>query len=88
MLKLSRSRRRLSGTPIVAQTLPQLRARVRAIYGERDALYRGLLLELQSALQSGTPRWSRWYTVPDAGHWVPYEAAERFNAVLLAALQP
>ena len=81
-------RRRLSSTPIVAQTLPQLRASVSAIYGEHDALYRGLLSELQSALQSSAPRWSRWYTVPDAGHWVLYEAAERFNAVLLAALQP
>jgi 2-hydroxy-6-oxonona-2,4-dienedioate hydrolase len=81
------TRRRLSSTDIVARTLPQLQARVSAIYGEHDALYRGRLPELQAALQSLPAHAGTWHTVPGAGHWVPYEAAESFNAALLAQLK-
>jgi 2-hydroxy-6-oxonona-2,4-dienedioate hydrolase len=81
------TRRRLSSTDIVARTLPQLQARVSAIYGEHDALYRGRLPELQAALQSLPAHAETWHTVPGAGHWVPYEAAESFNAALLAQLK-
>ena len=80
-------RRRLSSTPIVAQTLPQLQAQVSAIYGEHDALYRGRLSELQSAMQTCSPRWGGWHTVPKAGHWVQYEAPDEFMAALLRVLQ-
>ena len=80
------TRRRLSSTNIVARTLPQLQARVSAIYGEHDALYRGRLPELQAAMQSLPPQWGPWHTVPGAGHWVQYEAAESFNAALIALL--
>ena len=80
-------RRRLSSTPIVAETLPQLQVPVSAIYGEHDALYRGRLPELQSAMQTRSPLWGRWHTVPNAGHWEQYEAAEAFMAALLGVLQ-
>ena len=80
-------RRRLSSTPIVAQTLPQLHAQVSAIYGEHDALYRGRWPELQSAMQTLSPRWGDWHTVPKAGHWVQYEAPDEFMAALLRQLQ-
>ena len=79
-------RRRLSSTDIVARALPQLQVPVSAIFGEHDALYRGRLPELQSAMQSLSPHWGRWHTVPGAGHWVPYEAAGAFNAALLDIL--
>ena len=79
-------RRRLSSTDIVARTLPQLQAKVSAIYGEHDALYRGRLPELQAAMQSLSAQWGQWHTVPGAGHWVPYEAAGEFNAALLKTL--
>ena len=79
-------RRRLSSTDIVAQTLPRLHARVSAIYGEHDALYRGRLPELQAAMQAWVPHWGQWHTVPGAGHWVQYEASERFDRALLAIL--
>ena len=79
-------RRRLSSTDIVAQTLPKLQARVSAIYGEHDALYRGRLPELQAAMWTRSPHWGQWHTVPGAGHWVQYEAAGVFNARLLAVL--
>lgn len=79
-------RRRLSSTPIVAEALPRIRARVSAIYGEHDALYRQRLAEVQEALPRWAPNWGQWHTVPDAGHWVLYEAADAFNAALLAQL--
>jgi pimeloyl-ACP methyl ester carboxylesterase len=80
-------RRRLSSTPIVAETLPQLKASVSAIYGEHDALYRGRLPELQRAMQTLSTHWGGWHTVPNAGHWVQYEAADAFMAALLGVLQ-
>jgi 2-hydroxy-6-oxonona-2,4-dienedioate hydrolase len=80
------SRRRLSATPILAEVLPRIQARVSAIYGEHDALYRGRLPEVQAALQGLAPNWGHWHTVPEAGHWVIYEAAERFNLVLAQVL--
>ena len=79
-------RRRLSSTPIVAQALPRVHARVSAIYGEHDALYRGRLAEVREALPRWTPNWGHWQVVPGAGHWVMYEAADAFNAALLQQL--
>ena len=79
-------RRRLSSTDIVAQTLPHLPVPVSAVYGEHDALYRGRLPELQSAMQAVSVQWGQWHTVPEAGHWVQYEGADRFNAALLNIL--
>ncbi len=80
-------RRRLSSTDIVARTLPHLQARVSAIYGEHDALYRGRMPELQAAMQNLPMQAGPWHTLPGAGHWVQYEAAEKFNAALLALLK-
>lgn len=75
-------RRRLSATPIVAEALPQVKARVSAIYGEHDALYRERLAEVREILPRWAPHWGQWHTVPGAGHWVIYEAADAFNAAL------
>ena len=79
-------RRRLSSTPIVAQALPGVHARVSAIYGEHDALYRGRLAEVREALPGWAPNWGHWHVVPGVGHWVMYEAADVFNAALLQQL--
>ncbi len=81
-------RRRLSSTPIVAEALPRVQARVSAIYGEHDALYRERLAEVREALPRWAPHWGQWQVVPGAGHWVMYEASEAFNAALLATLTP
>jgi 2-hydroxy-6-oxonona-2,4-dienedioate hydrolase len=81
-------RRRLSSTDIVAQVLPKLQVPVSAIYGEHDALYRSRLPELQAAMQGWALRWGQWCSVPGAGHWVQYEAADRFNRALSAMLDP
>jgi pimeloyl-ACP methyl ester carboxylesterase len=76
-------RRRLSSTAIVARVLPQVPARVSAIFGEHDALYRGRLSQLATAMPAMAHQWGRWHVVPGAGHWVQFEAAD----VFLTALQ-
>lgn len=81
------TRRRLSSTDILARTLPQLSVPVSAIYGEHDALYRGRLPELQKAMSALCSHQGSWHTVPGAGHWVPFEAAQAFNAALLGILR-
>jgi pimeloyl-ACP methyl ester carboxylesterase len=80
-------RRRLSGTPIVAETLPHLPMPVCAIYGENDALYTGRMGEVQALMESLTPDWRGWHTVPNSGHWVQYEAAAAFDLLLQRVLQ-
>ncbi len=79
-------RRRLSATPVVAEVLPSIRARVSAIYGEHDAMYRERLTEVRDALPQWARNWGQWHTVAGAGHWVQYEAADAFNPQLLAIL--
>lgn len=79
-------RRRLSSTDIVAKVLPQVTARVSAIFGEHDALYRGRLSELAAAMPAMARHWGCWQVVPGAGHWVQYEAAGFLHAALLSAL--
>jgi 2-hydroxy-6-oxonona-2,4-dienedioate hydrolase len=79
-------RRRLSSTPIVAEALLRIRARVSAIYGEHDAMYLQRLEEVREVLPRWAQNWGQWHTVPGAGHWVQYEAAEAFNAALLTQL--
>lgn len=80
-------RRRLSSTPIVAEALPRVQARVSAIYGEHDALYRERLPEVSQTLPRWVKDWGQWHTVPGAGHWVQYEAAPAFNQALLHTLR-
>jgi hypothetical protein len=79
-------RRRLSSTDIVARVLPQVPARVSAIFGEHDALYRGRVSQLATAMPTLARQWGRWQVVSGAGHWVQYEASDPFLAALRHAL--
>jgi pimeloyl-ACP methyl ester carboxylesterase len=81
------TRRRLSGTPIVADALPHLQMPVSAIYGEHDALYSYRMPEVKTLMAQLTPHWDGWHTVPGSGHWVQYEAAQAFNDLLLKVLR-
>ena len=66
--------------------LPQVRARsVTAISGEMDHVAIPIMDQQASALQSFHSD-ARFHAIPGAGHWVQYEAAERFNELLDAAL--
>jgi 2-hydroxy-6-oxonona-2,4-dienedioate hydrolase len=73
-------RRKLALTDLLARTLPTLKCRVDAIYGEQDALYREVLPALGTKLSEGKVR--EFLLIPGAGHWVPYEDAPAFHAAL------
>jgi pimeloyl-ACP methyl ester carboxylesterase len=78
-------RRKLALTDLLLQTLPALQCPVDAIYGAQDALYRESLEKLQPCLERA-PYFGRLELVPDAGHWVQYEAPAAFRASLEAIL--
>ena len=73
--------RRFSRTDTLARALPLVKARLDGIWGERDATARSHLEERARVLRSFQPA-ARFEVIPGAGHWVQYEAADRFNAVL------
>jgi 2-hydroxy-6-oxonona-2,4-dienedioate hydrolase len=73
--------RRFSRADTLARALPLVKARLDGIWGERDATALSHLEERARVLRSFQPG-ARFEVIPGAGHWVQYEAAERFNAVL------
>jgi 2-hydroxy-6-oxonona-2,4-dienedioate hydrolase len=73
--------RRFSRADTLARALPQVKARLDGIWGERDATAYPHLDERACVLRSFQPE-ARFEVIPSAGHWVQYEAADRFNAVL------
>jgi pimeloyl-ACP methyl ester carboxylesterase len=79
-------RRRLSGTPIVADALPHIACPVHVIYGEWDALYHGCMTEVENLVKNITPQLASWQLVSGTGHWVQFEAPEAFQLVLKKTL--
>jgi 2-hydroxy-6-oxonona-2,4-dienedioate hydrolase len=73
--------RRFSRSDALAQALPKVRGRLDGIWGERDATAYPHLDERARILRSVQPA-ARFAVVPGAGHWVQFEAADRFNALL------
>lgn len=78
-------RRRLALTDILLQTLPSIRCRLDAIYGEQDALYVDTLPQLRGCF-APAPAFEELVLLPGAGHWVQYEAPRRFNDEVLRLL--
>jgi len=78
--------RPLSRNPTLLKALPNIKARLSGIWGERDITARGIMEETRNLLQSFQPE-ARFTVIPDAGHWVAYEAADAFNAALLQHLR-
>jgi len=78
-------RRKLALTDILLQTLPEIGCRIDAIYGEQDALYRDTREELQACLRTA-PTLGEFVFIPDAGHWVQYEAPHHLHRELLRLL--
>jgi 2-hydroxy-6-oxonona-2,4-dienedioate hydrolase len=78
-------RRRLALTDILTETLPTIRCRIDAIYGERDALYEGLLPALREKL-AAAPTLGELVLVPGAAHWLQYEDAGAFQRELVGLL--
>ena len=79
-------RRRLSGTPIVADALPHISCPVHVIYGEWDALYKGCMSEVEKIFKKVTPHLASWQLVSGSGHWVQFEAPEAFQLALKKTL--
>lgn len=73
--------RRFSRADTLARALPQVKARLDGIWGERDATAYPHLEERARALRNVQPG-ARFEVIPGAGHWVQYEAADRFNLLL------
>ncbi|MGE5268764.1 MAG: alpha/beta fold hydrolase [Thiohalocapsa sp.] len=73
--------RRFSRSGALVEALPLIKARLDGIWGERDATAYPHLDERAALLRSVQPA-ARFAIVPGAGHWVQFEAADRFNEVL------
>jgi pimeloyl-ACP methyl ester carboxylesterase len=73
--------RRFSRSDALVSALPKIRARLDGIWGEKDATAYPHLDERAGILRSIQPA-ARFAVVPGAGHWVQYEAADRFNPLL------
>jgi pimeloyl-ACP methyl ester carboxylesterase len=73
--------RRFSRTDTLIQALPRVTAQLSGIWGGRDAGAYPYLDERKRVLDEIQPG-LRFEIIPGAGHWVAYEAADRFNPVL------
>lgn len=78
-------RRRLMRTDLLRRTLPHLQCPVHGLWGDDDVLYRGRLQVVREALALA-PAGGTLQFIAGAGHWVAYEAADAFNAALVALL--
>jgi len=73
--------RRFSRADTLARALPFVKAQIDGIWGERDATAYPHLQERAHVLRRVQPN-ARFEVIPGAGHWVQYEAADRFNPLL------
>jgi pimeloyl-ACP methyl ester carboxylesterase len=73
-------------TDSLRRVLPAIRCRVDAIWGEKDVTLGPNIEQRRALLREAHPD-ARIATIPGAGHWVQYEAAEAFNTLLAAWLQ-
>jgi len=77
--------RPLSRSTILLAALPAIRARLIGIWGEHDITATPDLASREAVIRQCRPDVD-FHVVAGAGHWVQYEAAERFNPLLLEAL--
>jgi pimeloyl-ACP methyl ester carboxylesterase len=74
-------RRRLSNTGLFLDCLPHLECPTTAVFGQEDILFRARWPEVLGAL-SRSSCVAEPVMIPAAGHWVQYECAAAFDAVL------
>jgi pimeloyl-ACP methyl ester carboxylesterase len=72
----------IARTDTLTRMLPQVRARIAGIWGERDATAMDDLPARARLLRGIQPE-APFIVIAGAGHWVQYEAAAAFNATLL-----
>ena len=73
--------RRFSRSGALIEALPKIKGRLDGIWGERDATAYPHVDE-RARLLRGIQPGARFAIIPGAGHWVQFEAAERFNPIL------
>lgn len=78
--------RRLSLSPFLPPSLERIRCPLQLIYGDRDNLAYPSIEARLERVRAIRPD-ARVDLLPDAGHWVMYEAAEAFNAALLGFMR-
>lgn len=77
--------RPIANEGVTLRSLPQVRIPVGAIWGECDLGDAERRATLESILHGAQPDLTL-QVIPGAGHWVQYEAADRFNPMLMALL--
>jgi pimeloyl-ACP methyl ester carboxylesterase len=77
--------RPFAATDELARTLPQVTAPLKTIWGTRDIIARPSVETRLAVLRQHHPE-LEVRLIEGAGHWVMYEAAERFNAAFLELL--
>jgi pimeloyl-ACP methyl ester carboxylesterase len=77
--------RQFAVTDVLAQVLKQTTCKLNGVWGELDQVAAGRIAEREALLKSIRPDVD-FRVIPGAGHWVAYEAAEAFNAMLLDLL--
>ena len=78
--------RRLMLTAALVPVLPRLTCPLHGIWGAQDVLYRHRLPLIGQVL-STAPGFQSLELLPQAGHWVQFEAAEAINAALAGVLR-
>jgi len=79
-------RRRISSTDVLVRALAQVECPVAAIYGACDALYPGMLDDVERLMATHARHWQGMQRIAGAGHWVQYESPAAFHAALLPLL--
>lgn len=80
------TKRRLAQTSLMHDTIRRLDLPLHLIAGHLDVLYRDKWDEIHASLDEVGALRSRTL-IENAGHWVAYEAADRYNATVLALLE-
>jgi pimeloyl-ACP methyl ester carboxylesterase len=79
--------RRFSRSDALLRALPRVQAPIDGIWGGRDRTAYPHLEERARVLRQFDPR-ARFEVIACAGHWVQYEAADRFNPLLAEFADP
>jgi 2-hydroxy-6-oxonona-2,4-dienedioate hydrolase len=77
--------RRFAPLDLLRPVLPRIQAPLGGIWGERDVTAYPWVDDRRDMLRHAQPG-AFFAVIPDAGHWVMYEAAAAFNRVLLDRL--
>jgi pimeloyl-ACP methyl ester carboxylesterase len=77
--------RHIARTSVLADSLRGLPCPLTCIFGDADVTLKPDLAGVRAYVEEIQPG-AGFHVVPDCGHWVPYEAADAFNALLAKIL--